>query len=58
MRGFRLQGAPAPPQAAGGHHSGGEHPAAVRLWLSQDPGRLAANLQVMHEGRNAALAVA
>ncbi|MDH6576802.1 hypothetical protein [Kitasatospora sp. MAP5-34] len=32
--------------------------AAVRLWLSQDPGRLAANLQVMHEGRNAALAVA
>ncbi|GAA2129663.1 hypothetical protein GCM10009760_01150 [Kitasatospora kazusensis] len=32
--------------------------AAVRLWLTQDPQRLAANLQVMHEGRSAALAVA
>lgn len=32
--------------------------AAVRLWLCQDPQRLAANLQVMHEGRSAALAVA
>lgn len=32
--------------------------AAVRLWLGQDPQRLAANLSVMHEGRSAALAAA
>ncbi|MEV4614076.1 hypothetical protein AB0K43_16000 [Kitasatospora sp. NPDC049258] len=32
--------------------------AAVRLWLTQDPQRLAANLSVMHEGRPTALAAA
>lgn len=32
--------------------------AAVRLWLTQDPNRLAANLSVMHAGRPRALAVA
>ncbi|KJK55437.1 hypothetical protein UK12_28540 [Saccharothrix sp. ST-888] len=32
--------------------------AAVRLWLSQDPQRLATNLAVMHAGRPAALAAA
>ncbi|MER5641374.1 hypothetical protein ABT095_31080 [Kitasatospora sp. NPDC002227] len=32
--------------------------AAVRLWLSQDPQRLAANLHTMHEGRSAALTAA
>ncbi|MFJ8040754.1 hypothetical protein ACIRBX_09655 [Kitasatospora sp. NPDC096147] len=31
--------------------------AAVRLWLSQDPQHLEANLSVMHAGRGAALAV-
>ncbi|MCP2309685.1 MULTISPECIES: hypothetical protein [Kitasatospora] len=32
--------------------------AAVRLWLAQDPQRLAANLSTMHAGRPAALAAA
>ncbi|MGW4382621.1 hypothetical protein [Kitasatospora sp. NPDC004531] len=32
--------------------------AAVRLWLAQDPLRLAANLTTMHAGRPAALAAA
>ncbi|MGX4738011.1 hypothetical protein [Kitasatospora griseola] len=32
--------------------------AAVRLWLAQDPQRLAANLITMHAGRPAALAAA
>ncbi|WP_371497709.1 hypothetical protein OG871_17320 [Kitasatospora sp. NBC_00374] len=32
--------------------------AAVRLWLTQDPQRLAENLSVMHEGRPTALAAA
>lgn len=32
--------------------------AAVRLWLGQDPQRLAANLNAMHEGRRPALAAA
>ncbi|MEV4556661.1 hypothetical protein AB0K51_06655 [Kitasatospora sp. NPDC049285] len=32
--------------------------AAVRLWLAQDPQRLAANLTTMHAGRPAALAAA
>lgn len=29
--------------------------AALRLWLEQDPARLAANLKVMHAGRSSAL---
>ncbi|MER6302496.1 hypothetical protein ABT247_23480 [Kitasatospora sp. NPDC001539] len=32
--------------------------AALRLWLAQDPVRLAANLSVMHAGRPAALVAA
>ncbi|MGW6918823.1 hypothetical protein ACWGB8_34125 [Kitasatospora sp. NPDC054939] len=32
--------------------------AALRLWLAQDPGLLAANLSVMHAGRPAALVAA
>ncbi|MFE7593867.1 hypothetical protein ACFU6K_31130 [Kitasatospora sp. NPDC057512] len=32
--------------------------AALRLWLSQDPVRLATNLSVMHAGRPAALVAA
>ncbi|MFC8450307.1 hypothetical protein [Kitasatospora sp. NPDC057223] len=32
--------------------------AALRLWLTQDPNRLAANLSVMHAGRPRALAAA
>ncbi|WP_354641133.1 hypothetical protein [Kitasatospora camelliae] len=32
--------------------------AAVRLWLAQDPQRLAANLSTMHAGRRSALAAA
>ncbi|MGW4893763.1 hypothetical protein ACWEQL_16080 [Kitasatospora sp. NPDC004240] len=32
--------------------------AALRLWLAQDPGRLAANLSVMHAGRPSALVAA
>ncbi|MFI6153227.1 hypothetical protein ACIBCA_11075 [Kitasatospora sp. NPDC051170] len=32
--------------------------AALRLWLAQDPVRLATNLSVMHAGRPAALAAA
>ncbi|WP_380278511.1 hypothetical protein [Kitasatospora purpeofusca] len=32
--------------------------AALRLWLAQDPGRLAENLSVMHAGRPSALVAA
>ncbi|MGW2373644.1 MULTISPECIES: hypothetical protein [Kitasatospora] len=32
--------------------------AALRLWLAQDPARLATNLSVMHAGRPAALVAA